>query len=287
VATLDDLERLGEGREAETFAWGNGQILRLMRDPANAARLEREQLALAAAMHAGIPVPTVFGRCEFAGRPGLIMERVDGPDLLTLIGRQPWRLPGVAKSLGATHARLAAFELGEDLPTVHDYIEACIEDPLVPDELRRAARGRLSSLRAGDKLCHWDFHPANLLQSRKGPVVIDWTFAMRGDAAADVARTCLILGVGAPPPGASLLVRRFDVLARRTLTRLYLRAYRRHAPLDLELVARWEPLVAVARLTGGIAEEREELVAICRTLTSGEARAADRTGRGHSVSPGR
>ena len=201
-ATLDGLERLGEGREAETFAWGDGQILRLMRDPSHAARVDREELALKAARQAGVPVPAVFGRCELDGRPGLVMERVDGTDLLTLLGRQPWRLPAVARTLGVAHARLHAFELGEDLPTVHDYIGACIEDSLVPDDLRGPARERLAALAAGKNLCHWDFHPANLLQGEQRPVVIDWTFALRGDAAADVARTRLILGVGAPPPGA-------------------------------------------------------------------------------------
>ena len=64
-------------------------------------------------------------------------------------------------------------------------------------------------------------------------------------------------GNGAPPPTACLLLRRFDALARRTIARLYLRAYRRHGPLDLELVARREPLVALARLTGGIPQEGE------------------------------
>src|SRR2546425_12868553 len=192
------------------------------------------------------PRSTLFPYTTLFRSPGMIMERVDGPDLLTVLGRQPWRLPAVARTLGATHARLHAFELGEGLPTVHDYIGACVDDPLIPDELRRPALERLATLRAGENLCHSDFPPANLLQGRNGPVVIDWTFALRGDAAADVARGRLILGVGAPPPGASLLVRRFDALGRRTLVRLYLRAYRRQGPLDLELVARWEPLVALA-----------------------------------------
>jgi aminoglycoside phosphotransferase (APT) family kinase protein len=268
AATPDGLERLGEGREAETFAWSEGQILRLVRDPSQADRLEREELALAAASRAGVPVPAVYGRHTLGGRPGMIMERVDGPDLLTVLGRQPWRLRSVARTLGATHARVHAFELDEGLPTVHDYIGACVDDPLIPDELRSPALKRLATLRHGKNLCHWDFHPANLLQGKNGPVVIDWTFALRGDAAVDVARSRLILGVGAPPPGASLLVRRFDALARRTIARLYLRAYRRHGPLDLELVARWEPLVALTRLTGGIPQERERLISICRKLLS-------------------
>ncbi|HWX96561.1 MAG TPA: phosphotransferase [Solirubrobacteraceae bacterium] len=268
ATTLHSLELLGEGRESETFAWRDGEILRLLRDPSHAARLDREEVAIDAAGRAGVRVPAVLGRRTFDGRPGLIMERVDGRDLLTVLARRPWRLPVIARTLGATHARLHAFDIDEGLPTVHEYVGACIYDPLVPDELKRPARQRLASLREGANLCHWDFHPANLLEGQQGAVVIDWTFALRGDAAADVARTRLIVGVGAPPPGASLLVRRFDALARQAIARSYLRAYRRQGPLDLELVARWEPLVALARLTGGIPQERDRLLATCSSLIS-------------------
>src|SRR5262249_61495665 len=106
---------------------------------------------------------------------------------------------------GDTHAVLPALELGGALPRVHDYIGDCVEAPLVPEEFKRPAHERLASLHNGTSLCHWDFHPANLLQANGAPVVIDWTFAMRGDAAADVARTPLIIGVGAPPPRAPVL----------------------------------------------------------------------------------
>ena len=53
------LERLGAGREAEVFAWGEGQALRLARNPDDGPSVEREALALAAAHRAGVPVPAV------------------------------------------------------------------------------------------------------------------------------------------------------------------------------------------------------------------------------------
>jgi aminoglycoside phosphotransferase (APT) family kinase protein len=77
---------LGEGREAETLAWGEGRVLRLLKDPSRTDRLERELAALTAARRGGAPVPAVYGRETVNGRPGLVIERVEGPDLLRCWG---------------------------------------------------------------------------------------------------------------------------------------------------------------------------------------------------------
>jgi phage baseplate assembly protein W len=42
----------------------------------------------------------------------------------------------------------------------------------------------------------------------------------------------------------------------------YLSAYRKRRSVDLALVQRWEPLVALARLTAGIQAERERLISL-------------------------
>ena len=36
------MRKLGEGREAEIFAWDEGLVVRLMRDPADVGKLDRE-----------------------------------------------------------------------------------------------------------------------------------------------------------------------------------------------------------------------------------------------------
>jgi len=44
----------------------------------------------------------------------------------------------------------------------------------------------------GDRLCHGDFHPMNIL-GEPSPVIIDWPDARRGDPAADVCRSYLLM----------------------------------------------------------------------------------------------
>jgi aminoglycoside phosphotransferase (APT) family kinase protein len=238
-------------------------VLRLLKEPARSDRIEREPVALTAARRAGAPVPAVYGRETLDGRPGLVIERLHGPDLLTLLGRRPWLLPSVARTLGETHARIHAVNIDAGLPTVHEVVRSAVADSeLVPGHLRCRALELLDLLPDGNRLCHWDFHPANLLAGSNGPVVIDWSFAARGHPAADVARTRLILEVGARPTGSSSLVGRLDPRGRGLLSRLYTRAYRECAPLDQGLVDQWTPLVALVRLTAGIQDERDRLIEI-------------------------
>ncbi|NUT55244.1 MAG: phosphotransferase [Thermoleophilia bacterium] len=258
----DDLELLGAGREAEVFAWGDGRVLRLARDPDDAPMVDREAAALRAAHRAGAPVPRAHERLTVDGRPGLVLDRVDGTDLLDRLERRPWTLRGVAATLGAEHAAVHRIAAPAELPPLREELRARLGSPLVPAEVRETALQRLGRLPGGDRLLHGDFHPANLLRTAAGCVVIDWTNGTRGDPEADVARTLLLTGGGALPDDTSTLVRALAPFLRRLLVGGYLRAYERAAPLDRARVERWLPVWAAARLAEDIPQERERLLAI-------------------------
>ncbi|MFD1910018.1 phosphotransferase family protein [Paenibacillus rhizoplanae] len=54
---------------------------------------------------------------------------------------------------------------------------------------------RLAELPDGEKLCHGDFHPDNILMDDK-LWVIDWMTGVRGNPAADVARSVIMFSIG-------------------------------------------------------------------------------------------
>ncbi len=62
-----------------------------------------------------------------------------------------------------------------------------------PDFLTRAPVGD------GDRILHLDLHPLNVIMSPKGPVVIDWARACRGDPAVDVAVAWMLMSAGEIP----------------------------------------------------------------------------------------
>ena len=258
--STSDLELLGGGREAEIFAWEDGRVLRLARDPSNEGMIEREVIALVAARQAGAHVPRVYERVAVDGRPGVVLDRVDGIDLLGSLAGRPWTVRAVGKLLGVEHAALHRVGAPAGLPDLQDELRHRLASRLVPNEVRTRALARLEGLPAGDRLLHGDFHPANLLRSTNGYVVIDWTNGMSGDPAADVARTILLMGGGKLADGTPVVVRVLAPMVRRALLAGYLGAYARELPLDRDRVDRWLPVWAAARLAEDIEAERAFLL---------------------------
>src|SRR3990170_5519458 len=118
-----ELRKVAEGWEAEMFAWDDGSILRLLREPGADQRNQAQAAAMEAARSRGVRVPAVLGATTVMGRPGLIMERIDGPDLLTLIGRRPWTAFRVGRVCGEVHARLHEVQAPRIIPSLKDTLK--------------------------------------------------------------------------------------------------------------------------------------------------------------------
>ncbi|MBI2912955.1 MAG: aminoglycoside phosphotransferase family protein [Chloroflexi bacterium] len=267
------LRKIAEGREAEMFAWGEGTILRLLRNPGAALQNQWQAAAMEAARSRGVRVPAVHDVTAVNGRPGIVMERIEGTDLLTLIGRRPWLLLRAARISGELHAQLHEAQAPSGIPPLNLVLRMRIESAgaTLGDDLKRLALEALDELPEGDRLCHGDFHPANILMDSETPVLIDWSNVTRGDPMADVARTRMILRLGEPPPGTSIPLRAMALVGRNLLLSLYLRSYRRRRPLDIAQVERWEVPVTAARLAEGITEE---VPALLRFLERARRRAS-------------
>jgi aminoglycoside phosphotransferase (APT) family kinase protein len=103
-----------------------------------------------------------------------------------------------------------------------------------------------------------------MLGSWSAPVVIDWATASRGDPAADVARSEVLLRFGAPPPGAPLSIRGFAPVFRGAIVSSYLANYRRLRPLDGLGYEGWLTVRVAARLAEPIPQEQPKLMAFIR-----------------------
>ncbi len=101
----------------------------------------------------------------------------------------------------------------------------------------------------------------------RGPVIIDWVDATQGSAAADVARTWVLLMGHTAYPDTPSWVRPLA----RTCCETHLRRYCELRSVTQHEVEAWIPAIAAARLSEKIPEAREWLLSIAAQLTEGEA----------------
>lgn len=199
--------KLAEGRDSEIFEHGRNKVLRLARDGRS---LVAEAEIMRYVRSYDYPCPDVHD----AGDGYLVMDRLDGPTMLDLVGKPPFPLRRSGHLLAELHERLHRI-------------------PAPP--------GIRSAPVPGDRLVHRDLHPMNVMMTSAGPVVIDWSNASAGDPAFDVADTW-ILFVCATAPMAG--IDRFIVPIGR---RIFLRAFLRR--VDAAAARRAIPAAVEYRLT--------------------------------------
>jgi hypothetical protein len=259
--------RIAQGRQAEVYAWdGHRAVLKLYQE--GLEMQAAEAAALASLDGTGI-APRLLDTVTVEGRVGLVLQRLDGVDMLTLLQRRPWRLPSLARMLAHAALRVHGVQAPSDLP---DLIEVSGERIAAADldtRLREFALRVLQTLPAGDRLCHGDLHPGNTMVTAHGVSIIDWPTATRGVPVADFARSMLILRQGEPPPGTPLVVRMLLSAARSGFASVFGRTYRNAAPQPLSNVDSWTIVHAAARLAEGIAAERARLVSILEAAHHG------------------
>jgi aminoglycoside phosphotransferase (APT) family kinase protein len=254
---------VGQGAEAEIYEWRDGRVLRLLRARGPAGRLAFEVAALEAARSAGVRVPQVYDRVVADGRPGLVMERLQGPDLLSVVGQKPWLVFRSGRITGEIHARINAARAPASLPKVTDVVRDGLvrlsrEEPALAEWVGRI----FERLPDGDALCHGDFHPGQIMLSNGEHAAFDWPAAKCGNPLFDYARSRVLLSMGEPPPGTTLSLKLLAKVARRLLVSSYARSYERHAaePVDRARVRQWEIVNVAMRVLDNIPGERPRLL---------------------------
>jgi aminoglycoside phosphotransferase (APT) family kinase protein len=262
MGALDGLVPLGAGREAEVFLRPDGSVLKLMRSPDHHLRVEREAAALRTLAGPRHLAPRLREVVTVDGRPGLVAERIVGTDLLSLLTGSPWLFLRAATAMATMHAAMHECPAPESLPPLNDELRQRIESaPMLRADLASYALDVLDRLPTGDRLCHGDFHPGNMMGTWETLVAIDWGDASRGDPLADVARTELLNRLAAPPPGTPAPIRALAALGRSLFAGRYLAAYRKARPVDRGELRRWLVVRVAARFIEGIEEEFDTLTA--------------------------
>jgi thiamine kinase len=258
---------LGSGREAVVYALDDDRVLKVFRDVGAGGRALAEYTT-ALMLHAhGLPVAMPLEVTQWDGHPALVSRRIGGRDLNAALAAAPWKVAAVARLLAEVQVAWHRHPAPSGLPSVHSIVETrLLSNTAIAVPLVDAALSELSSLPAGDRICHGNLHLGNVLVEGGSPVVVDCSDASQGDPMAEVAHTLVRYHCATLRPDAPILARTGEVQGRLLLRWLYLRAYRRSAGLDADLVRRWVAVRAVERLAENNAPERRRLLGLAGPL---------------------
>lgn len=237
---------LGAGKMAEAFHYGD-HVLKLYRDPDHRSVAFGEAAILAIVGEHGLPTPSVHQAGPYAGRWGLVMDRAPGQPLASLAAADPTLVPAALEAMVALHLAMhtrTEVRLSPLKPRLADRIGRVDLDAA----LRETLLARLAALPEGNRLCHGDFHPFNIIGMPGAAIIVDWPDATSGPPAADVTRSYLLMRHGAGHELADAYLQRY--LAASDLTQADIHA--------------WLPIIAAARLAENVPEENDRLLAMAR-----------------------
>lgn len=256
---------IGAGRTAEVFEWGEGQVIKLYVDRFGQDLCQYESNLIKVISEAGAPAPAFFGNVEYGGRAGMLMEKLEGEIMFDLMKTRLPRLAFFAQQMARMHwqihqaqvdkgliigqqdkflekINLASVHLGDRIHMVTDYIDK------LPD---------------GDRVCHGDFHPKNMLYHTSGSWGgIDWTNAYRGHPLGDFAKT--YLRFSGPYVTKKFNPRKlwFYKAMRNFIRRSYKREYLKVSGYRWEEVVPWLVPAAVSQIKSGKTTEYQWLLAL-------------------------
>ena len=260
---MSDFEQpIAVGRTAEIYPFEGGKVLKLFFPTIPRAWIDKEVDTGRYIQDTQLPVPKVYERVQLDDREGMVYERIEGPSLLGELGTKPWKVLQVARLLASLHAQVHDVPAPPGLETQHQWATGGIPktDKLSAD-LRERVLHLLDSMPKGDRLCHGDFHPGNIIVTDRGPVIIDWMTASRGTDCGDVARTAVILEAAQVPEGTPM--RWLLEWIRKLFLGTYLKTYFRLRPVDQRSFVAWRAIMAANFLADvGLPEEEANLRAI-------------------------
>jgi len=254
-------EKLGapiaSGRTADIYTWKDGQVLKLFHDWFGLEAIQYEQ-RINQAVHAnGLPVPAVGEIVRVNDRNGLIYQYVAGRTMWEQM--RPWNVLRYARWMAELHAEMHASDVQVDIPSQRQNLKNKINAAeALPEDVRKKILAVLDNMPTGNRLCHGDFHPGNIIVSGNKVVVVDWIDASLGNPLADLARTTIILrGVvetaQSKNPWRKLII--------RILHAHYVQNYFTLHPGGEGEYTRWLSINAAARLSEGIPEIETWLLA--------------------------
>lgn len=257
-------QRIGQGNTAEILLYKPGTVLKLFRDQFPESGVLKEWRVTRAVQTVYSRMPKALRLVSCGERSGILYELAEGQDLFRMISSEPFLLFSTGKKLAEIHTEIHGKTISGILTVKEKLLQEIGWVNDLSDDEKRKITDRLLLLPDGDRLCHFDFHPGNIMVSGGKLLVLDWLTACSGEPAADIARTCLLLKYGEVRNG-DRLSRLILSITKVCIRRSYMRNIRRLSGITRDEIRRWILPAAAARLSEWLTEhERKRLLKLIR-----------------------
>jgi tRNA A-37 threonylcarbamoyl transferase component Bud32 len=262
---LQDMTPLAEGRFSHVFISKDKLVLKLMHKTVPDWRVDDEFRRCRIISKAGVPSPRALEVVEVEGRRGIIFEWAGESDLMKAKLGNPLNLNWGAQFMAKAHQDF----LMREAPELPDLKEEALrmsrqlpEGTIRPEQFEILER-YVGLLPSGNKICHMDFHPYNIMLNKDGYQVIDWSEAVRGVPDADIAMTSLTLSMAENSPGTGLLLRIIIPIFRKAFEKRYRTLLTSSMNITDESLQKWMLVVGIIRMaTCKVEVEREFLTGL-------------------------
>ena len=252
---------ISSGEQSELFMYGPDTLVKLFRKGVSSRHVYREANNTRTAMAYGLPVPALKDIIEIDGREGIVMEYIKGPTITNILRKAPHKINLYAQKFARLQADLHSISV-KDFPNQREFMENTI----------KSSRGRLGMeitekilqlfliLPDSDRLCHNDFHQENVIFSAKGPIILDWQEALRGNPIADVVHAILVQEHPVPAPILKNSSHYFQLhnKYRKLFAKLYQKEYMKLTNISLSQISDWLIPVSTTRLFTKVSLEEKE-----------------------------
>lgn len=252
---------IGKGRTADVFGYGENKVIKVFHKQfSHLAIVEYERAKIIDNLE--ISAPHAYEVLDIDDKKCIVYEYIQGISMLQSMQRNPLKIRIYARQLADMHAEMHSKSV-PTLPNIKESLSRAIWNvQSINKKDRDTILSYLETLPNGDRLCHYDFHPGNVMIFNGNASVIDWMTAGSGDPCADICRTSLILKSNVQPYDMSTAERLTLHVFRKIFYRNYIKQYLQTTGIAIQQVERWLLPVAAARLNEGIESELPYLKSI-------------------------
>jgi hypothetical protein len=162
---------LAAGNTAEIFEWGH-RVMKLYKSPA-AKRAAFHEAATSAAVEAlGLPVPRVWNMHEVGGRWGVVFDRVTQESFADKMLGNSDDVPRYLDCMVRLHIRIHSHQEIQFAGLKVRLVANIATSTLLDESRKQALLEAIAEMPDGDRLCHGDFHPLNILGDTAGPLIL-------------------------------------------------------------------------------------------------------------------